>query len=100
MHPDSYTLAISLDELVALARKYGRDCVSGDVEACARRSVEQVLCPCIRGADCVCEAIADEFLRLAMAFRAKSERVNPGHFPWEEIRWENEGGRLRGDGAT
>ncbi|MDZ7645403.1 MAG: hypothetical protein U5K76_15060 [Woeseiaceae bacterium] len=69
MESDSYTPAIPFDELVELARKYGRDCVSGDVEAYASRSVEQALRPCIRGEDCVCEALADEFQRLAEAFR-------------------------------
>jgi hypothetical protein len=96
MKSDSYTPAIPLDELLALARTYcppglgkGDDLSSSDD---AHRVVNQVICPCIRGDACVCDAIADEFLRLAKEFHRQRNNYNPqGHRTWIS-RWENEGG--------
>jgi hypothetical protein len=97
MDSDSYTPAIPIDELTALAKRYGPaslanagdSSVSRDV---ARHSVEQVLCPCIRGDACVCDAMAEEFLRLAKAFRRQRRENNPEGFLPGVDRWENEGG--------
>lgn len=94
MKSDSYTPAIPLEELVALARIHGPEGLAPVSAETAHRVVEQVLCPCIRGEACVCEAIADEFLRLAKQFRRQRDRNNPqGYRPWKE-RWENEGGSI------
>lgn len=99
MKTDSYTPAIPLDKLLELARTYGPPgrvesdhslSSSGD----ARRVVDQVICPCIRGDGCVCDAIADEFLRLARQFHRQRNNNNPrNHCPFIN-RWENEGGRV------
>jgi hypothetical protein len=99
MKSDSYTPAIPLDELLALARTYGPPgLVKGDdspgSSEDARRAVNQVVCPCIRGDACVCDALADEFLRLAKQFHRQRNDNNPqGHRPWID-RWENEGGTV------
>jgi hypothetical protein len=97
MKSDSYTPTIPLDELVALARTYARAGASptGDSTVSAddaHRMVEEVICPCIRGEACVCDALADEFLRLARQFHDKRNKMNPrGQRSWTD-RWENEGG--------
>jgi len=97
MESDSYTPAIPLDELVALARQYGPPGLAGpdgsaDSQDKARRVVEPMVCPCIRGEACICDAMADEFLRLAKQFHRQSNENNPqGNRPWTD-RWENEGG--------
>jgi hypothetical protein len=97
MKSDSYTPTIPLDELVALARTYARAGPSptGDSTVSAddaHRMVEEVICPCIRGEACVCDALADEFLRLARQFHDKRNKMNPrGQRSWTD-RWENEGG--------
>jgi hypothetical protein len=99
MKSDSYTPAIPLDELMELARTYGPSgLVKGDDSPAssedARRAVDQVVCPCIRGDACVCDAIADEFLRLARQFHRQRNENNPeGYRPWSD-RWENEGGTV------
>jgi hypothetical protein len=99
MKTDSYTPAIPLDKLFELARTYGPPGLaesdgslpsSGD----ARRVVDQVICPCIRGDACVCDAIADEFLRLAMQFHRQRNNNNPNSQRTFVNRWENEGGRV------
>lgn len=97
MQSDGYTPTIPLDELFALARTYGAPGQSPSGEARdaadeAHRAVEAAVCPCIRGEACVCDALADEFLKLARHFHDKRNQVNPsGQRPWIE-RWENEGG--------
>jgi hypothetical protein len=99
MKSDSYTPAIPLDELVELARTYGPAGPSpaGDSPVSAddaHRVVEEVICPCIRGEACVCDALADEFLRLARQFHDKRNQMNPrGQRSWTD-RWENEGGSM------
>jgi hypothetical protein len=97
MDSDSYTPAIPIDELTALAKRYGPASLASAEDPSAsrdlvRRSVEQVLCPCIRGDACVCDAMADEFLRLAKVFREQRNRNNPDGCPPCIERWENEGG--------
>lgn len=99
MKSDSYVPAIPLDELVALARMYGpgalgnADDSQGSLDH-AHRVVERVICPCIRGEACICDAIADEFLRLARQFHRQRNKNNPKGFrPWID-RWENEGGSI------
>lgn len=97
MDSDSYTPAIPIDELTALARLYGPASLAntGDPSASrdhARRVLEQALCPCIRGDACVCDAIAEEFLRLAKLFRRQRNENNPHGCPPCIDRWENEGG--------
>jgi hypothetical protein len=90
MRSDSYTPTIPLDELVALARTYGP--AGRGAADDAHRVVDEVICPCIRGEACVCDALAAEFLRLARQFHDKRNRVNPqGQRSWTD-RWENEGG--------
>lgn len=98
MDSDTYTPAIPLDELVALAKTYGPVGLANEGESSAsrddaRRAVDQVVCPCIRGDACICEAIADEFLQLARLFREQRELNNPAARPPYIDRWENEGGR-------
>jgi hypothetical protein len=99
MKSDSYTPAIPLDKLLALARTYGPPGLAAGDDAPAsqdnaRRVVDQLICPCIRGEACVCDAIADEFLRLAMQFHRQRNNNNPqGHRSWID-RWENESGRV------
>jgi hypothetical protein len=97
MDSDSYTPAIPIDELTALAKRYGPASLAnaGDPSVSrdlARHSVEQALCPCIRGDACVCDAIAEEFLRLARLFRQQRNKNNPAGCPPCIDRWENEGG--------
>ena len=105
MKSDSYTPAIPLDQLLELARTYGPPgLVKGDDSSAssddARRVVNQVICPCIRGDACVCDAIADEFLRLAREFHRQRNNNNPqSHRTWIN-RWENEGGRVMGGGSS
>lgn len=99
MKSDSYTPAIPLDELMTLARTYGPPGLAkGDDSPAssedAHRAVNQVVCPCIRGDACVCDAMADEFLRLARQFHRQRNENNPeGYRPWTD-RWENEGGSV------
>jgi hypothetical protein len=99
MKSDSYAPAVALDELMALARTYGPPgLVKGEDSPAssddARSVVNQVICPCIRGDACVCDAIADEFLRLAREFHRQRNNNNPqSHRTWIS-RWENEGGRV------
>jgi hypothetical protein len=105
MKSDSYTPAIPLDELLALARTYGPPgLASGDDSPSplenAHGVVQQVVCPCIRGEACVCDAIANEFLRLARQFHRQRNHNNPqGSRAWIE-RWENEGGRVPGRASS
>ena len=99
MKTDSYTPAIPLDELLALARTYGPPgFVKGDDSPASpddtRRVVNQVICPCIRGEACVCDAIADELLLRAREFHRQRNNNNPqSHRTWIN-RWENEGGTV------
>lgn len=99
MDSDTYSLGIPLDELAALARTYGPAALakaggSPHSRDDAHRVVEQVICPCIRGETCVCDALANEFLRLAMLFHRQRNENNPqGRLPWID-RWENEGGSV------
>ncbi len=95
MKSDSYTPAIPFEELVALARMYGPSGLAqADGSRASQDMVEAMLCPCIRGEACICDAIADEFLRLARQFHLQRNENNPaGHRPWTD-RWENEGGMV------
>jgi len=104
MKSDSYTPAIPLDELVAMAKKYGPAGLAdpGDSQASldhAHRVVEPMICPCIRGDACVCDAMADEFLRLARQFHRQYQENNPGACRSWTDRWENEGGRIADQGS-
>lgn len=105
MKTDSYTPAIPLEELLALARTYGPPGLAkGDDSPASLDNaldvVEQVICPCIRGEACVCDAIADEFLRLARLFHRQRNKNNPqGERPWID-RWENEGGKVMGGSSS
>lgn len=77
MKSDSYTPAIPLEELVALARIHGPEGLGPVSPETAHRVVEQVLCPCIRGEACVCEAIVsshDAAQHLAAADTASPSR--------------------------
>lgn len=99
MDSDSYTPAIPLDSLVELAKSYGpvglsdENAFSGDGSH-ARRMIERLVCPCIRGEACICDAMADEFLRLAGLFRRQSMATKPAAYSPFIDRWENEGGRI------
>lgn len=64
MENHEYGLAIPLARLYERAIHPGRDChpESGEEPSpCALRTVEAMLCPCIRGDACVCRALAREF---------------------------------------
>lgn len=74
MKSGSYTPAIPLDELMALARTYGPPGL-------------------VKGNDSPASS-ADEFLRLARQFHRQRNENNPeGYRPWTD-RWENEGGTV------
>lgn len=63
MHNHEYGLAIPLARLYEYARHPGPECTPGhseDPPCCALRTVEEMLCPCIRGDRCVCHALARE----------------------------------------
>jgi len=97
MDSDSYTPAIPIDELTALAKFYGPASLENPglpsvSREHARHVVEQALCPCIHGDACICDAMAEEFLRLAKLFRRQRNENNPEGFLPGIDRWENEGG--------
>lgn len=99
MKSDSYTPAIPLDELVALARMYGPPGLAKPDDSRlsqdnAHSVVEATICPCIRGEACICDAMADEFLRLARQFHRQRNENNPNGPRLFTDRWENEGGSM------
>jgi len=96
MNTDGYTPAIKLEQLLRLARKYGPTALAGQTlpsDGARSHTVEQLLCPCVRGEAYISEALADEFERLAQVFRQQQRELKPKSCPECEIRWEDEGGR-------
>jgi len=76
-----YGLAIPLARLHDRALHWRAGCCAsaGDEPApCALQTVEQMLCPCIRGDTCVCRALARDFqarVRAARGRKAGPEEV-------------------------
>lgn len=100
MNTDGYTPVIKLEQLLRLARKYGPSELADQSLPSDRTrsaSVEQLMCPCVRGEACISEALADEFERLARIFRQQQLDLKPKSCPECETRWEDEGGRAIAD---
>lgn len=98
MHTDGYGPAIPLEELLRLSHVYGPPALAGKQlpsdHTETSRTVEQQLCPCVRGEPCVVEALAVEFERLAAMFRRHKIEVQSKSCPDCEERWSNEGGQV------
>ncbi len=97
MDTDDYSQAIDYEKLLLLARKYGPETLSDAHHPSDWRTADtagQVVCPCLQGDACVCEALAEEFDRLTEIFRRKAQAQKPESCPDSERRWENEGGRV------
>jgi len=83
MQNQEYALAIPLAHLYAAAREADPQCRLGRAGAtydCARARVESMLCPCIRGDECVCRVLAEEFetrVRCARTGRASEPSSTP-----------------------
>lgn len=83
MDTDGYTPTIALDQLVNLAREYGPVSLAGERSPSDpstgndRPDLGRTLCPCVQGNACICEAVADEFERLAQVFRQQQAEVKP-----------------------
>ncbi|MFU8832202.1 MAG: hypothetical protein ACNA7J_08615 [Wenzhouxiangella sp.] len=94
MDTDDYTTAISFEELLRLAQKYGSADLAGAglLDNQPMEAVEKATCPCVQGQACIIEALADEFERLAQVFRQRQYDVKPESCPDCETRWEDEGG--------
>ena len=80
MDTDGYTPTIDLEKLLHLARKYGPSTLGDANQASDKRAadeVRQVICPCVQGDACVCEALAEEFDRLTAIFRGQVDALKP-----------------------
>lgn len=102
MKTDGYTPRMQFEELLKQSRLYGPPALNpkalpGDYLQGKPADLDRPECPCLQGAPCVLEALADEFEQLAGMFRQRRIEIRSTSCPDCEERWADEGGRVLSD---